>query len=365
MKKLLIIAAAAAVLVSCESKPGYVALGTINGFENLPEEAVMVVKDAAKGTTDTLKAAAEFTLTGDIDKTSYITVSIPGPDGKRMRGYAVSFVPDKDTITIELVPTGAGNVKGGEVNDVIAAMGSSLNSAQMAMMQAASTLEQAGKMDDEVMEKLYNEHQAKVKEIALETFNDNKDNYAALQALQLVAYDLTLEEIEPLLASAPAFVKNDKSISKIYDNKKAFKATAEGSAFVDFEGKTPDGKAVKLSDYVGQGKWTLVDFWASWCGPCMREIPNIKTIYETYASKGLTVLGVAVWDGDNSKSLARMTEKEMFWSQIFCGEDTTPTDSYGILGIPHIILFAPDGTIYKRDLRGEEMINTVEEVMSR
>ena len=149
--------------------------------------------------------------------------------------------------------------------------------------------------------------------------------------------------------------------------KEAELATAEGQPFVDFAGKTPEGADVKLSDYVGKGKWVLTDFWASWCGPCMREIPNIQKVYETFEGDDFMMLGIAVWDGDNTESVKRMEEKEMKWHQIFVGEDKTPTDSYGIVGIPTMILFAPDGTIYKRGdaLRGEGMITSVAEALGK
>ena len=81
------------------------------------------------------------------------------------------------------------------------------------------------------------------------------------------------------------------------------------------------------------------------------------------------MLGVAVWEtnGDNTKSAERMKEKEMTWPQIFVGDDKTPTDVYGITGIPTMILFAPDGTIYKRgeELRGEKMMETVRDIINQ
>lgn len=125
--------------------------------------------------------------------------------------------------------------------------------------------------------------------------------------------------------------------------------TKEGSMFVDFSAEY-NGKTTKLSDYVGKGKYVLVDFWASWCGPCKREIPFITAAYEKYKDKGLVVLGVATWDKPEDTERA-IQELGLKYPQIINAQKAG-SDAYGINGIPHLILFAPDGTILKRGLRG-------------
>ncbi|MBR4755568.1 MAG: TlpA family protein disulfide reductase [Bacteroidales bacterium] len=109
----------------------------------------------------------------------------------------------------------------------------------------------------------------------------------------------------------------------------------------------------KFSDYVGKGKYVLVDFWASWCGPCKAEVPNIKNVYEKYSGNDFEVLGVAVWDKPLATAKA-IKDLELPWNQIVNAQ-SIPTDIYGIEGIPHIILFGPDGKIVKRNLRGDEI----------
>lgn len=140
-------------------------------------------------------------------------------------------------------------------------------------------------------------------------------------------------------------------------------STEEGAMFTDFEIAQPDGKVARLSDYVGKGKYILVDFWASWCGPCKREIPNIKAAYEKYKGDKFDVLSVAVWDKpeDTAKAAA---EHGVVWNQIVDAQKV-PTDIYGIDGIPHLILFGPDGKIVKRGdaLRGPGLEETLSKIL--
>ena len=126
----------------------------------------------------------------------------------------------------------------------------------------------------------------------------------------------------------------------------------EGDMFKDFAVEY-DGKTTRLSDYVGRGKYVLVDFWASWCGPCRQEIPNLISLYEKYKDKKFFVLGVAVQDNPEA-SLKAIDEMQIPYPQIL-NTQKIATNLYGIDIIPETILFAPDGTILARGLHGEEI----------
>ena len=135
------------------------------------------------------------------------------------------------------------------------------------------------------------------------------------------------------------------------------KATSEGGMYKDLEVEY-NGKTQRLSDYVGKGKYVLVDFWTSWCGPCRKEIPNLKAAAKKYAKK-LTVVGVATWDKPEDTKKA-IKELGIEYPQILNAQQIG-SDAYGIIGVPEILLIAPDGTIVARGLRGKQIDDVIAE----
>ena len=182
-------------------------------------------------------------------------------------------------------------------------------------------------------------------------------------------YRVFMDQLDPdtklqIRSTFGPWLKSQNMVKKTMMQTQAIKNTAEGMPFVDIKGKDAEGNPVALSDYVGKGNYVLLDMWASWCGPCKGEIPNLLKLHNQYKDKGLTVLGLFVWDKEENLKKS-MEEEGIVWPQIVSVETMEATESYGVSGIPHIILFAPDGTILKRNLRGQYMIDTVDEVMKK
>lgn len=208
------------------------------------------------------------------------------------------------------------------------------------------------------------ESEARYAEGLKQLFEENKDNAIGPWAFcnYLMYKDFSEAEIDALLKEAPAEYAQLKRVEKAKNAAHQLTVTAEGQKFTDFEVKAEDGAIQKLSDHVGKGKVTLVDFWASWCPPCRAEIPKLQVLKAKYGDK-LDVLGVAVWDNPDDTRKA-MDELKITWPVIIGTQQLNePTDLYGIKGTPHIIVFGPDGTILSRGLTGDALANKLAEVL--
>lgn len=311
---------------------------------------VYLYKPSGQGASDSVQIAnGRFTLERAVAEDGLIAhLVIP-------RSYNLSFIPEEGIIKADLA--------------AIAATGTALNDlhAQKAKAREALETETRGRLkairadknlDDkakeEAQEKIVNEFYGKIKPLAEADLKEHSNDAIGLIALQtlLGMEDVNVAKAEALLQQAGDRLRAEESITKMVARLRRVEATQAGAQFVDFEGVDDANKAVRLSDYVGKGQYVLVDFWASWCGPCRREIAHLKKVRDAYTDKGLVILGTVVWD-EMEDHLKAMKELEITWPQIF--NKTDATELYGIAGIPQIILFDPAGKIVARDLRGEEI----------
>ena len=198
-------------------------------------------------------------------------------------------------------------------------------------------------------------------------YNENSDNVLGAYAFyQLVksqrdAGTITSVQVDSLLATAAPVVKNFSLTTKVLDGLRKLEKTSVGKPYTDLD--LLEGEAMtatKLSQHI-DGKVALIDFWASWCGPCRAEIPNIAEMHKKYADKGVVVIGLNVWDKPDAQRKTIET-MNMTWLQL---ADTTKvaTDTYGVNGIPQIMLIGKDGTILARDLRGEAIEAAIVEAL--
>ena len=342
--------AAALLLAACAPKAGKTTKVVGQFSENAPETVRIVMGENVDTTVTVTDGRFTVEIPTDLLEFAYVQTDFE----------PVSFIPDGSTITVDPLKGTAvsSNKKGPQAR--YAAYDTWM---QDFMTDYRSKMAAFGD-DEEAAEDYY--------EKTIETFNDyqketvraNGDNILALIALSQLMED-DPDELKSLLDGLSDALKANPAVAQMTASLESKGKTAEGAPFVDFtvvqDPDSPETSTVKFSDYIGNGKYVLVDFWASWCGPCREEMPNLKDVYETYAGENFDMLSVAVAD-ELSETLKAATELGITWNQIVNAQQI-PLGLYGIEAIPHVILFGPDGTILKRDLRGEAIGEAVREAL--
>lgn len=174
------------------------------------------------------------------------------------------------------------------------------------------------------------------------------------------AYEMDAPTLAAALKKMPQWASSQR-LANLQASLQKASATAPGNKFQDFEVVYNDS-TYRLSNYVGQdGKYLLVDFWASWCGPCIKETRTIKRILAR-DGKAFNVLGVAVWD-EPENTLRAIKTHQLPWPQIINSRNIA-TDLYGISSIPHIMIIDPQGTIVSRGLQGAELEEEISRILN-
>ncbi len=355
MKKILLLAACATIFASCTSKKPYTIAGETDPSHN--GETVYLYDFQSESDVDSTKVVGgRFVFRGTIAGSALRRVNL----GRS----SANLIVEGGDLTVDMKER---NAAGTALNDAKNAFDVQYDSIQRSYYERYRILSGDASLGEEEREEqvdaLIAEMNAALGAAARPVVETN-DNALGAYVFWRWTSDLeTPEEFDEALALAGDYVRSFGPVKQAVAKNEALKKTAEGMPFVDFtiENGNPDGSAAKLSDYVGKGKYVLVDFWASWCGPCRREIPVVREVWEKYRGDKFEVVGIAVWD-ERAKTREAAAELGIEWPEIVDAQ-SVPTDLYGIAGIPHIILFGPDGTIVARGLRGEELKAKVAEAM--
>ena len=364
MKKLLSLAALALMLcVAACQNGGYKLTGTVNGSQD--GDTVVLINTQ----NDTLQTAVikggKFVMEGvqDTAQVCYILwKSNENPD--QIMGAALALENGNITLKLDTAENVPSEVSGTPANDALSA----LNKKEQAINEEARTIfavlgdtaatQEAQAEAQKQLEGLQERATELYKQFVKENINNIAGQTSLVQYSSLFDDEFVLEQLAAVPESA---IRGDlATLKENYDLKAA---TAVGQDFKDIKAATPEGGELSVSEVAANAKVLLIDFWASWCGPCRAEMPNVKAAYEKFHPQGFEIIGVSL-DSDGEAWKKAIADLGMTWPQIsdLQGWDCEGAGTYAVRAIPATVLIK-DGKIVARDLRGDKLAAKVEELL--
>lgn len=280
------------------------------------------------------------------------------------RPYQRFFVMEPGTITFNIGDTIT--IGGTELNNKLQAFMDSTESLGARMQQTYQELMADTLLSNEEkgqrMQVLIDEEN----EFTMQTLKANNDNAIGYFLTILKAGDIEDAECEEIISAMPAELSSRPAIAKLKKDLEEKKLTAVGQPFTDFTVPGIEGNSIALSDIVKNNKLTLVDFWASWCGPCRADMPEVVELYKAYHEKGLEILGVSL-DNDGEAWKTAVKDMKMTWPQgsHLISWECPARKAYKVNAIPHTVLINQEGKIVSRGLRGAELAEFIKSQLDK
>ena len=349
MKKMMFGVLAMAALVGCSTQPKFTISGQVEGVEK------MYLMERVDGEFAVLDSVAvengAFEMTGCAAEPKQLYIS----SQTALRGAAVAVRFFAEEGEIMLTKTEDGYVASGTpANDAVVAYGEVVGPLMAEYREATPERRAEIEVAYEAAQK--------------EALEQNKDNLFGVQMLQSAAYGMAGAELKAAIESFTPEMQAAKLMQPIAEMAEKKIKTDVGQPYIDFEQADKEGTMVSLKSVIENpaNKYVLIDFWASWCGPCMAEVPALKAAYDEYHKKGFEIFGVSL---DNKKEAweAAMQNKELNWLHVsdLQGWQNAAADLYGVRSIPaNYLVECATGKIVGVGLRGEEVKAKVAEMLA-
>lgn len=359
MKKIGLIALAACMMVACQDKNAY----TISGSYDSAAEGDSVSLQLVEGRrlVDIQKVPVvngQFEFKGVADSVQIAAITIG-------EAFCQLFLEPGD-IKVDLKPAQMAFALGTPNNNAYEAFMVDMKALEDEYAEIAKSAQNPDLSDADKanIKKQMGEFEEKYYQAIKNSIVDNAGNDFGLYNLCNSYYYFTPEELAPVLDKYLVAFPENGHLKLIKDKNDLSLETAVGKQFKDFEMPDVEGNMHKLSEYITANEVTLVDFWASWCGPCRAEMPAVKAAYEAYKDKGFGIVGVSL---DNTKEawVNGIADLGIEWPQIsdLQGWNCAGAKLYGVNSIPATVLVKKDGTILAKNLRGEAIKEKLAEIL--
>ena len=334
---------------------------TINGISKDNGKTVSLIDRKTNQTVNTATVVdGKFTMNGNAEKDAFMAIGI------KENPWATIFFNDGTPMTINLNDS---TLKGSPLNERLVRYDIDINAPYANYMikiqsmseeeRKAKEMELAGGLMIAMMKMMTGVEKV---------FKEERETLVPVAFISEYQQMFGQQKLDSVLATKPVWASHP-IVKSLVDHAAQQKALEEkklafiGKQFIDLEEADPDGKMHKLSEYVGKGKWVLVDFWASWCGPCKAEMPNVVAAYEKYHDKGFDIVGLS-FDNKKEPWVKDIENLKMPWTHLsdLKGWNTVASEVYGVNSIPDNLLIDPQGKIVARGLRAQALQDKLKEI---